>query len=184
MSIEVMDKIKSDSVAIEVGFPYFRGVLLIVQTFELPKIPGLLLMACYLGNKNPESTDKEIFKANTNKSSNAVILFLTFQKRQLTRDPKTPNIHRILFMFQYLFNLWAELNDFDNSYEFSVRNQSVDFYSSFKLLEELKLIKRLHFNINEFENPKFECLCERALMNSIANSLGIPLTDYLGQSQN
>lgn len=60
----------------------------------------------------------------------------------MRKDSKLPSIERIVFISQYLLSIQISLKQSKNFYEQQLQGHSIDFYTNFKLLEDLKLIKR------------------------------------------
>lgn len=92
---------------------------------ELPKIPGLILLSCYLTAKNPENMDRKIFRNHQSKKGQIKKTKPADETKQISRAPAA---ERIIAVAQTL----ASINFNPMNYERQIFYQTFEYLSSFK----------------------------------------------------
>ena len=137
---------------------------------ELSRIPAIILIACYLGNNNPEKTDKKLFKDYKRRNRK------TKNPKEQKRDFQPIRFNRLLALTQSMISVIFE--DFPEIQQF---DQSIDFYSQVNMLVEMGYITKFSLANNEFEKIKFSCNLDFDTISALCKVHNIRLQDFLYQ---
>lgn len=106
------------------------------------------------------------------------------KKKQTAEESKgisrSPPIERIIAIAQTLASICFS----GRNYERQIPYQTFEYLSSFRLLEELRLIKRISSSTDCFSRIRFDCLAEKKMIEKIAEDLNIALKDFLMENMN
>ncbi|EYC15338.1 hypothetical protein Y032_0037g3461 [Ancylostoma ceylanicum] len=140
------------------------------EPITLPLCSKYLLIASFCASHNPPTTDKRYFVKfhGKEKRSDARERRAELSAEQRDADAKTVDLQRIKCIYLALTELYP-VKDID---------MNVDINSQIANLCCSGLIARTTSSAN-FDQPRFRCLLSFENVNEIAQSLRIPLTDYL-----
>lgn len=139
----------------------------------LPKIPSLMLVACYLGNRNPEKTDKRIFKATIARGRSTRAVHLE-QDEGKPKNMQKMSMNRLISITQILLSLSE-----DSGQEIETFDQTIDFYSQLALLETQGLIAKQMNAKDSFSKSKYVCKASFDIIKSLSDKFGIKLNEFL-----
>jgi hypothetical protein len=153
-----------------------------MDSFSLPAIPSVLLIACFVTNVKSEKLDASLVNnASRFKKSNRITKRVIQQDETgiVTRKPAYKE--RIEFYAQFFLDLVLKEKNLENkNRELRLAHQSAQFIMSYQLLEDHKFMKRLTpMGNDECTNVKFLCLCETAKIDKLADNLGLTLGEFV-----
>lgn len=140
---------------------------------NLPRIPLFILSACYFGCRNPEKTDRILFKAYKGYSSSKKSLGTS---KNLYKD-NFVSFPRLLALTQSLMSTCTK-----NLYEKEIQlfDQSVMFYSQIGDLMEKGYLKKVspktELNINKL---KFGCNVDSGIIKMICEKINVTYEEFL-----
>ncbi|EAR83758.1 AAA family ATPase (macronuclear) [Tetrahymena thermophila SB210] len=144
-----------------------------IQIAKLPFYSSMILLACWIGNRNPESTDKKLFKDYKGRQykgkQEGTLQFLKPIKIDRMIALAQCLISQSEFIKNYSLNRQSELNLYD---------QSVDFYSQIASLIEMKYIT-LDSSEASLAKAQYISTLDEQFILSIAHQNKIKLYDFL-----
>jgi hypothetical protein len=152
-----------------------------VDSFSLPQIPSILLIACFIANVSTEKKDLQLFTHASKFKSKKQSKKITMQEEYGVFEKKPAPKERIEFIAQFFLDivLKKEKHQEENR-ELLLLHQSTQFIMSYQLLEDHKLLKRIcPQGIDEFSSIKFKCECETVKIVKLAENLNIYLDEFV-----
>ncbi|KAL4429962.1 hypothetical protein ABPG74_000328 [Tetrahymena malaccensis] len=144
-----------------------------VQIVKLPFYSSMILLACWIGNRNPESTDKKLFKDYKGKQFKG--------KQEGTLQVLKPiKIDRMIALAQCLISQSDFLKNYslNKQIELGSYDQSVDFYSQIASLQEMKYISLDSSEVSLTKAQYISTLDEQFIL-SLAHQNKIKLHQFL-----
>jgi len=141
-----------------------------MNTIEsLPKIPSIMIIACFVGNRNLERTDKKLFKDYKRKT-----------KKVKNEDEKVTmkaiKYDRLMALVGSLISV--TIDDFEEKTWF---DQSIDFYSQLNMLVDMKYFTKITKASEQFTKIKYICNVEYDSVLRLSSNLNLRLHDFLHQ---
>lgn len=141
------------------------------RALKLAKIPSLILIACYFACKNPEKTDKWLFKDYKRKGRKSK----ASKEGVDTKDEDKPiKIQRLKALFQSLASV-----AFDSWDEFRLWDQSMDFYTQINLMEELQLLTKISKGDDSLSQTKFRVNISSELFEALCKKHSIKVEEFM-----
>lgn len=161
---KVMDQQSKD--ILQINIEKGRGTVI-----KLPRIPAIILIACWIGNRNQEKTDKKLFKDYKKKGKRV--------KKVIEEGIviKKIRLERIVALAQSLISLKLE----ESSHENTAFDQTIDFYSQLAALEEMGFVTKFTSKADELQNLKFICNLDQASIIQIGQQHNIQIQEFLKQ---
>ncbi|KRX09940.1 P-loop containing nucleoside triphosphate hydrolase [Pseudocohnilembus persalinus] len=161
-NIEVLQKKVNDVMMKneqEVQFEKQRGTII-----NLPSIPSIILIACWIGNRNVEKTDHKLFKERK----------VRYKRKKppkafdIADKIKPIKINRLLALSDSLLSLYLPDLQENNQYD-----RSVDFFNQLAILEQYNFITKTANQKDELNQIKYVCNLEQASIQQLAQKLEI-----------
>lgn len=152
-----------------------------LDKFDLPPIPAVLLISCYIANHTSDKKDQRMF-GQMGRFKNTGGRKAATKPEDLGKNKAKPaSKERIEFIAQFLMELVLRNKDkIKEVRELSLGHQSTQFISSYHMLEEFRFIKRhCPLGIDEFSNIRFETKCEAATVQKLAENYDITLEEFV-----
>ena len=139
-----------------------------VNIENIQKIPSIMLIACFIGNRNLERMDKKLFKDYKRKTRKTIKVD---EEKVIVKPIK---YGRLIALVQSLISIAIE--NFEENIYF---DQSVDFYSQLNMLVEMKYLNKITKAGDEFEKIKYLCTVDFDSVLALSNKLKIRFQDFL-----
>lgn len=139
------------------------------QELEVSKTQSIALVACYLGNRNPEKTDKRIFKDYKKRSK-----VKKSTKKEEEKKLKPLKFNRFLALMQALMSITLE-----DCRETQMFHHSMEFYAEVNALVEMGYITKMFTQNNAFSKMRYVCNLDAESIKSLCVNLKIRFSDFL-----
>ena len=139
------------------------------KELEVSKIQALALISCYLGNRNPENTDKRLFKDYKKRSK-----VRKTTKKEEVKKVKPLKFNRFLALTQALMSITV-----DKSRETQMFHHSMEFYAEINSLVDMEYITKILPQNNTFSKMKYVCNLEMDTIKELCMPLELRLVDFL-----
>lgn len=150
------------------------------ESFTLPTIPAVLLIAIFIANVLPEKKDSYLLN-NASRLKGSRNSKKQNEQKEFGNIKKVPAAkERIEFFAQFLLDIvLRNTPGEEKNRELTLKHQSSIFVTSYQLLEEHKFISRkCTSGIDEFTNIKFEYQCEIAKIQALAKHCDLVLDEF------
>jgi hypothetical protein len=146
----------------------------IAAFLNLTKVPAILVIACYIGNRNPEKTDKRIFKSSGAKTR------LTSKGMQLETDEAKQKVLQKLSLQRWIALTQVLLScSEDKGEEIETFDQTTDFYSQIVMLEQQGFVSK-QMNVKDpLNKSKYSCKASFEIVKSLSEKFSLKLNEFL-----
>ncbi len=140
---------------------------------QVSPVQAIVLVSCYFGNRNPEKTDKKIFKDYKRRNKTT--------KRTAKKDDdiklKPLKFSRFLALVQSIMSISIE-----DSRETQMFHHSMEFYAEINSLVEMGYITRIQPHNNILNKIKYVCNLDAERIKSLCTASHIRFQDFLYDS--
>ena len=143
------------------------------QELDVSKIQSIILISCYFGNRNPEKTDKRLFKDYKKKSK-----LKKSVKKDEDKKLKPLKYHRFIALVQALMSITLE--EFRETLMF---HHSMDFSAEVNSLVESGYITKILPPNNAFNKTRYVCNIDGERIRSLCSDLDLRYKDYLHEDE-
>eukprot|EP01017_Pseudomicrothorax_dubius_P044252 TRINITY_DN7459_c0_g1_i1.p1 TRINITY_DN7459_c0_g1~~TRINITY_DN7459_c0_g1_i1.p1 ORF type:complete len:472 (+),score=108.33 TRINITY_DN7459_c0_g1_i1:56-1471(+) len=142
---------------------------------EMSKLGAMILLATYIGNRNPENTDKKVFKSASGPRSK--------RNRMVDETKNGRNVQKIgIGRLISLTDALLSLSEFeDEGFEFNSFDHTIDFYAEIALLESKGLLNRSSSQHDPFAKAKFLCNASYDFIRHLSAIHSIKLNEFLAE---